>query len=42
MKKLLAICLITGFAAPVLAQEYDDMYFRARDRKRPATSERPL
>jgi hypothetical protein len=39
MKKLLAICLITGFAAPVLAQEYDDMYFRARDRKRPATSE---
>lgn len=36
MKKLVALMWLCGFAAIVLAQENDDMYFRAKDRQKPA------
>lgn len=39
MKKLFVISLITGCTIVAMAQEYDDMYFRARDRKSFSSSE---
>ncbi len=34
MKNVVAVVLLCGFSLPLFAQEYDDMYFRAKDRQK--------